>query len=100
VKPLPEAKFVFIQCDGGYTVNLAIEDVRRPNVLLADSLAGEPLTPEHGFPVRLVVPHKYSWKSAKWIRSIEFISEDRPGFWEVRGYSNTADPFAEERLST
>jgi DMSO/TMAO reductase YedYZ molybdopterin-dependent catalytic subunit len=95
--PLPEARHVFIQCDGGYTTNLTLEDLRDPDVLLADSLDGEPITREHGLPVRLVVPKKYSWKSAKWVRSIEFIAEDRQGFWEMRGYSNNADPFAEER---
>ncbi len=97
VNPHPEARFAFIQCDGGYTTNLDIEALRDPDTLLADSLDDAPLTTEHGFPVRLVVPNKYSWKSAKWVRSIEFVAEDRPGFWEMRGYSNNADPFAEER---
>ncbi len=99
VHPMPTARFVFIQCDGGYTTNVALDDLRDPDAMLADSLAGEPLTPEHGFPVRLVLPKKYSWKSAKWVRSIEFIAEDRPGFWEMRGYSSSADPFEEERHS-
>jgi DMSO/TMAO reductase YedYZ molybdopterin-dependent catalytic subunit len=97
VAPLPEARHAFVQCDGGYTTNLALEDLRHPDVLLADTLSDEPLTPEHGFPVRLVLPHKYAWKSAKWVRSIELIADDRPGFWEMRGYSTNADPFTEER---
>jgi DMSO/TMAO reductase YedYZ molybdopterin-dependent catalytic subunit len=97
VGPLPTASFAFVQCDGGYTTNLAIADLRDPGAMLADSLGGIPLTAEHGFPVRLVVPNQYAWKSAKWVRSIEFIAENRPGFWEMRGYSNSADPFAEER---
>jgi len=69
------------------------------DVLLADRHDGEPLTPEHGYPLRLVVPRRYFWKSAKWIRSIELVDRDQPGFWERNGYHNEADPWREERFS-
>ncbi|MHC4471966.1 MAG: molybdopterin-dependent oxidoreductase [Planctomycetota bacterium] len=98
-RPLPDAGQVHVHCDGGYTTNLPLEALLDDDVLLADRLDGEPLPPEHGFPVRLVVPKRYAWKSAKWVRLIEFLSEDRPGFWESRGYSNTADPWTEDRFA-
>ena len=69
------------------------------DVLVADRMGGEPLPPERGYPARLVVPGKYAYKSAKWVRLIEFLAEDRPGFWESRGYSNTADPLTEDRFA-
>ena len=78
----------------GYTTNLALEDFAAEDALLAHSWSGAPLEEEHGGPVRLVVPHLYFWKSAKWLQSIEFLAEDAPGYWEVRGYHNRGDPWA------
>lgn len=94
-----EARFVFIRCDGGYTANLPLATLLEDDVLFATGHAGQPLTPEHGFPVRLVVPNRYAWKSAKWVRSIEIRANDRPGFWERYGYNNRADPWREERFA-
>lgn len=99
VTPGPEAKFVVIHADGGYTTNLPLSELLQDDVLLADRHDGRPLTPEHGWPVRLVVPRRYFWKSAKWVRGIELVERDRPGFWEVNGYHNEADPWKEERFS-
>jgi len=96
---LPQARFVILHSYDGYTTNLAIEDFLSPDALLAHSWQGEPLAREHGGPVRLVVPHLYFWKSAKWLRRIEFSLIDKPGFWEVRGYHNHGDPWTEERYS-
>jgi len=95
----PEARFVLLTSNDGYTTNMAIEDFASPQALLAHSWEGEPLTLEHGGPVRLVVPHLYFWKSPKWLRRIEFAERDHLGFWEVRGYHNHADPWKEERYS-
>ncbi|MBP3962653.1 sulfite oxidase-like oxidoreductase [Paenibacillus lignilyticus] len=95
----PEARYVMIHADNDYETNLPIEDMLNDNVLLAFLFDGEPLTPKHGYPLRLVVPHLYFWKSAKWITGIEFMKEDRPGFWERNGFHNVADPFREERFS-
>jgi len=97
--PQTEARFAIIHADQGYTTNLPIEELDEEDVLLADLHDGKPLTPEHGYPVRLVVPRRYFWKSAKWIRAIELVGEDRPGFWEQNGYHNEADPWKEERFS-
>ncbi len=99
VKLKPEAKFVVIHCDGGYTANLPLHQFLDDDVMLAHRHDGADLPPEHGFPLRLVVPKLYAWKSAKWVRAIEFAAEDRRGFWEVRGYHNYADPWREERYS-
>lgn len=98
-RPLPEATHALIHADGGYTTNLPLETLFREDVLLADGLGGEPLPVEHGWPARLVVPGLYAYKSAKWVRSIEILPEDRHGFWESRGYSNSADAFREERFA-
>lgn len=98
VKPKDEAKFVIAHCYGDYTTNLPLEILMDGMSLLAHKHDGEPLTAEHGGPLRLVVPQRYGWKSAKWLRGIEFIAEDRPGFWEVRGYHNNADFWKEERF--
>ncbi|WP_020616122.1 sulfite oxidase-like oxidoreductase [Paenibacillus daejeonensis] len=95
----PEAKHVMIHADQDYDTNLPLEDLMRDDVMLATHYNGEPLTPKHGWPMRLIVPHLYFWKSAKWIRGIEFMREDRPGFWERNGFHNTADPFLEQRFS-
>jgi DMSO/TMAO reductase YedYZ molybdopterin-dependent catalytic subunit len=98
-RPLPSARFVIVHCENGYTTNLPFDEFAGPDCLFADTESGKPLTAEHGFPLRLVVPKLYAWKSAKWVRKIELAAKDRPGFWEVRGYHNHADPWTEERYS-
>jgi DMSO/TMAO reductase YedYZ molybdopterin-dependent catalytic subunit len=95
----PEAKFVVVLCDGGYTTNLPLGEFLDDDVLLASRHDGKHLAPDHGWPLRLVVPKLYAWKSAKWVRAIEFTARDRRGFWEVRGYHNHGDPWTEERYS-
>ncbi len=97
-RPKPEAKYVMAHCYGGYTTNVALEALEDDDVLFAHSHDGAPLTPEHGGPMRLVVPKRYGWKSAKWVNGIEFMAEDAPGFWEVRGYHMEGDPWKEERF--
>src|SRR5215212_9099669 len=99
VRPKPEAKHVLFESYDDYTTNVRIEDVMDDDVLIATSYDGKPLPLEHGGPARIVIPKLYAWKSAKFIRAIEFSAEDKPGFWEVRGYSNTADPWTEDRFS-
>ncbi len=96
-KPSPDASFVLIHAEHGFTTNLPLEDLLRPANLLALRHNGQELDPEHGGPVRLVVPHLYFWKSAKWIRGLEFLDEDYPGFWEQNGYHMRGEPWAEER---
>lgn len=96
-KPLPEAHFITVHSYDGYTTNLPLSVLLDDDVLIAHSFQDGPLADEHGGPVRLVVPKRYGWKSAKWLRAIEFHAEDRPGYWEVRGYHNDADPWLEER---
>jgi DMSO/TMAO reductase YedYZ molybdopterin-dependent catalytic subunit len=98
-QPREDARFVVLHSSDGYTTNLALEDFAAEDALLAHSWSGQPLTEEHGGPVRLVVPHLYFWKSAKWLQAIEFVTDDAPGFWEVRGYHNRGDPWAEQRYS-
>ncbi|MBR0786457.1 sulfite oxidase-like oxidoreductase [Bradyrhizobium iriomotense] len=98
-RPREDARFVVLHSYDGYTTNLALEDFAAEDALLAHSWSSQPLTEEHGGPVRLVVPHLYFWKSAKWLQAIEFLTEDAPGFWEVRGYHNRGDPWAEQRYS-
>lgn len=93
----PEAKYVMIHAEEGWTANLPLEDLMFDNVLFAHKHDGADLTPNHGWPLRLVVPHLYFWKSAKWVRGIEFMAEDKPGFWEERGYHLYADPWLEQR---
>jgi len=95
----PDAKFVVVLCDGGYTTNLPLDEFLDDDVLLAYRHDGKDLEPDHGWPLRLVVPKLYAWKSAKWVRAIEFTARDRRGFWEVRGYHNHGDPWTEERYS-
>jgi DMSO/TMAO reductase YedYZ molybdopterin-dependent catalytic subunit len=99
VRLKPEARYVIVHCDGGYTTNLALAEFVGEDVMLAWRHDGRDLEPDHGWPLRLVVPKLYGWKSAKWVRAIEFTFEDRRGFWEVRGYHNHADPWTEERYS-
>ncbi len=95
----PEAKWVIAHCEHGYTSNLSLEAMMDDEVLVAWANRGEPLAPEHGFPLRLVVPKRYAWKSAKWLRGLEFSAHNKRGFWEVRGYHIHADPWPEERYS-
>ena len=92
-----EATHLIEHAEFGYTTNLALADVRRDDVLVAWAYDDEPLEPEHGYPVRLVLPHRYFWKAAKWLRGLEFVDGDRPGFWEQNGYHNEGDPFREQR---
>lgn len=99
VRPLPSAGFVVAHAEEGYTANVPIEFLRDPLSLLATHADGEELTPEHGWPLRLVIPGKYFWKSAKWLRGLELLDHDEPGYWERLGYSNGADPWKEERYS-
>ena len=97
-RPAPAAaRFVVAHSEQGFTSNVPIRFLRDEHALLADEANGEPLAPEHGWPLRLVVPGKYFWKSAKWLRGIELTVVDKPGFWERYGYHNDADPFREER---
>ena len=100
VEPTPEAGFVLFHSYDGYTTNLTLEDFAGENALLAHSWQGQPLTRDHGGPVRLVVPHLYFWKSAKWLKRIEFLAEDHPGFWEVNGYHHRGDPWREQRYTS
>jgi len=99
VKPLPEAKYVTIVCEEGFTTSLPLAELLDDDVLLAYGFEGKSLEPVHGGPLRLVVPKKYAYKSAKWVRKLRFTKEQELGFWEKRGYSNTADPWKEERYS-
>jgi len=99
VVPGPKAKFVMVHAERGFTTNIPLADLLEPNVILADTHDGKPLPNEHGGPLRLVVPHLYFWKSAKWARGLEFLSADQPGFWEQYGYHMRGDPWAEERYS-
>ena len=98
-KPKSEAKWVIAHCDYGYTSNLSLEAMADDDVLVAWRKDGEDLTPDHGWPLRLVVPKRYAWKSAKWLTGLEFAAKNVRGFWEVRGYHIHAEPFAEERYS-
>jgi DMSO/TMAO reductase YedYZ molybdopterin-dependent catalytic subunit len=98
-RPRAEARFVVLHSHDGYTTNLSLEDFAAEDALLAHSWSGQPLVQDHGGPVRLVLPHLYFWKSAKWLQSIEFLEHDAPGYWEVRGYHNRGDPWAEQRYS-
>ncbi len=99
VRPKPEAKHVMVHSFGGYTTNVSMQDLMAEGVLLAHTHDGQPLTRDHGWPLRLVIPHLYFWKSAKWVRGFVFMEHDRPGFWEMYGYHNRGDPWKEERYS-
>ncbi|MFH1003245.1 MAG: sulfite oxidase-like oxidoreductase [Chloroflexota bacterium] len=96
---LPQARFVMVHSADGYTTNLSLDDFFQPDVLFVLKHNGQPLTPEHGYPLRLIVPRLYLWKSAKWVTGVEFLPEDKPGFWESYGYHNHGDPWLEERYS-
>src|SRR5205814_8071712 len=95
----PSATFVLAHSEQGYTANLPISVLDDDDVMLADTFDGEPLEPEHGYPLRLLVPKRYFWKSAKCIRGLESLDHDQLGFWERYGYNNNADPWKEERYS-
>jgi DMSO/TMAO reductase YedYZ molybdopterin-dependent catalytic subunit len=99
-RPTMEATHVVIHAEHGFTANLAMSDFDRPENLFALRHDGEDLAREHGWPLRLVVPHLYFWKSVKWVRGLEFLNHDVPGFWEQNGYHMRGDPWSEERYST
>jgi DMSO/TMAO reductase YedYZ molybdopterin-dependent catalytic subunit len=96
----PRAQFAMVYGAGGFSTNLRLDDLLQDDVLLALKHDNEPLSPAHGYPVRLVVPRLYFWKSAKWVQGIELSAEDRPGFWESYGYHNHGDPWKAERFSS
>ncbi len=98
-KPLTHAKYVTVVAEGNYTTSLPLQDLLDEDVILAYRLDGKSLPPDHGGPLRLVVPKKYAYKSAKWVRKVRFTEKQELGYWEKRGYSNTADPWKEERYS-
>jgi len=100
VKLKPGAAFVLVHAEQGYTANVPLADLDRDNVLFATHHDGQPLTPDHGYPLRLIVPHLYAWKSVKWVRGLEFLDHDAPGFWEQNGYHMYGDPFKEQRFDT
>ena len=99
VQPAERAHFVVAESEYGFTTSVPLEVLNDPQSLIADMYDGKPLTPEHGYPARLVVPRKYFWKSAKWLRALKFVERDELGFWERHGYHNRADPWKEERFS-
>ena len=97
VRPQRSVKFVIMECEQGFTTSLPLEALTEDDVLVAHTYDSAPLAPEHGGPVRMLVPKRYFYKSAKWLRGLDFAVEDAPGFWEVRGYSNVADPWRQTR---
>ena len=97
VQPKPSAHYILAHAEQGFTANLPLEALEDDDALVAWEADGEPLEPEHGWPLRLVVPSRYFWKSAKWLRGIELLSSDQPGFWERYGYHNEADYWKEQR---
>ena len=95
----PETRFVILHgCDDGWTTNLPLADFLAEDVILADTHDGQPITADHGGPVRAIVPRLYAWKSAKWLCGIELVADDRPGYWEQAGYHHHGDPWTEERF--
>jgi len=96
----PEARFAMVRGENGYTANLPLEDLMKPATIFALKHDGEPLSAEHGYPVRLIVPHLYLWKSVKWVRGFELTARDEPGFWEQNGYHIRGDPWKEQRFDT
>ena len=95
----PEARFVYFTGYDGYSTNTALENCLDDDVLVATRFDGKPIPKEHGGPARVILPKLYAWKGSKFVRTIEFLAEDKPGFWEVRGYSNTADPWTDDRFA-
>jgi len=98
-RPKPEAGYVLVHAEQGYTANVPLADLDREEVLLATHHDGQPLPLDHGFPLRLIVPHLYGWKSVKWVRSFEVLDHDEAGFWEQNGYHMHGDPWKEQRYS-
>ena len=98
VQPLPGASHVMVHGEQGFTANVPLADLDREDVLLVTHHDGEPLSADHGYPLRLIVPHLYAWKSVKWLRGLEFLDHDAPGFWEQNGYHMYGDPFKEQRF--
>ena len=95
----PGAAYVLVHAEQGFTANVPLADLHRDDVLFATHHDGEPLSADHGYPLRLIVPHLYAWKSVKWVRGLEFLDRDAPGFWEQNGYHMYGDPFREQRFS-
>jgi DMSO/TMAO reductase YedYZ molybdopterin-dependent catalytic subunit len=100
VKAKPAAKYVLVHAEQGFTANVPLADLDRDKVLFATHHDGDPLSADHGYPLRLIVPHLYAWKSVKWVRGVEFLEQDRPGFWEQNGYHMYGDPFKNQRFDT
>ncbi|MFZ0821989.1 MAG: sulfite oxidase-like oxidoreductase [Candidatus Acidiferrales bacterium] len=100
VKVSAEVQFVLVHAEAGFSANMPLADFARPDSIFAFRHDGEPLTAEHGYPVRLILPHLYAWKSVKWVRGIELLAQDQPGFWEQNGYHMYGDPFKEQRFDT
>lgn len=100
VGPKPAASHVLVHAEQGFTANVPLADLDREDVLFATHHDGQPLTPDHGYPLRLIVPHLYAWKSVKWVRGLEFLVHDAPGFWERNGYHMYGDPWREQRFDT
>jgi DMSO/TMAO reductase YedYZ molybdopterin-dependent catalytic subunit len=100
VKLKPDASHVLVHAEQGYTANIPLSDLDRDDVLFATRHDGQPLSGDHGYPLRLIVPHLYAWKSVKWVRGLEFLSHDAAGFWEQNGYHIYGDPFKEQRFDT
>ena len=100
VRPRRRGGFIIFEASGGYTSNVPISETRKENVILAHSFSGEKLAQNHGAPVRVVIPDRYFYKSAKWLEAIKVTSRDEPGYWESKGYSNSADPWKEERYQS
>jgi DMSO/TMAO reductase YedYZ molybdopterin-dependent catalytic subunit len=99
-QPKAEATHVLVHAEQGFTANIPLVDLDRDEVLLATHHDGEPLPADHGYPLRLIVPHLYAWKSVKWVRGLEFLDHDVPGFWEQNGYHMYGDPFREQRFDS
>jgi DMSO/TMAO reductase YedYZ molybdopterin-dependent catalytic subunit len=99
VQPLSTASHVLVHAEQGFTANIPLADLDRDGVLLATHHDGETLSADHGYPLRLIVPHLYAWKSVKWVRGLEFLNHDVPGFWEQNGYHMYGDPWQEQRFS-
>lgn len=99
-RPTPSAAYVLVHAEQGYTANIPLPDLDREEVVLATHHDGEPLSADHGFPLRLIVPHLYAWKSVKWVRGFEFLDHDQAGFWEQNGYHMYGNPWKEQRFDT
>lgn len=98
VRPKPEARYVLVHAEQGFTANVPLDDLLRENVMFVHRADGTELESEHGYPLRLVIPHLYLWKSVKWTRGLEYMASDRPGFWEQNGYHMYGDPWKEQRF--